>query len=441
MIPHIIKILLALGLAMLIYSIGIPGCSSAHFGSLEEPLSCEEFPTDFNCVSTPKKGLIPEIKKTPAPEKKTPDHSKSVPPPPPPPPPKDYIEFTYDVSLGKKDMIVAVDISSSMAIDQRSFAQQLSPLLNEIKDVDYHLAVITMDISSSPENPVRNAYYQDGRFIPIGGRIYLRNENLGNRPSQKVIEDFKKAIVREETARCDMRQQPRSSGNQYDDFYNKQESIQCPSHDERGTYALNLAIRNPTYQSFFRPGVDTIVTALTDEDIRSSEEYINQPGHEIYAFEAFDDPKILLQNFANRFGKTKSISFYPIIIPPGDSACLNEQNRYRNQGEGTGRGYYGEQYARLAKAKDPELTQYGNLIKGAVISICDRNYGSQLHRVAVSARTIRVPLPCGNPESVDLYVDGHKSRVSYRIEGRTLAMDPGKVKLSSKLKVKILCEE
>ena len=433
MVHHIIKILLALGLAMLIYSIGIPGCSSTHFGSLEI-LSCEDFPESFNCVSKPKPGFIPEVKKALDQAKKKTDRTEPV------PPPKDYVESTYEISLGKKDIIIKVDNSSSMAIEQRSFAKQLHPLLNQIKDVDYHLAVITPDISSSPGNPVRNTYYQDGRFIPIGGRIYLRNENLGNKPSQKVIEDFKKAIVREETTRCDKHQQPRSSGNQYDDFYNKQESIQCPSHDERGTYALNLAIRNKLHQSFFREDAHLMVVTLTDEDIRSSEEYINQPGHEIYAFEAFDDPKVLLQNFANRFGKIKSVSFHSIIIPPGDEDCLDEQNRYRNQGEGTGRGYYGEQYARLSRAKDPELTQYGNLLKGTVISICDRNYGAQLHRVAVFANTIRVPLTCGNPKSVGLYVDGHKSRVSYQIEGRTLIMNPGKVKLNSKLKAKIICE-
>ena len=434
MTRYFVKITLALSLALLIYFIGMPGCSSVQFGSLDETLSCEDYPGIFkNCRTEPVNS--PDIK----PKPKTSSSNTQT----PPPPSKYYVRFDYDVSLGEVDIIFVIDNSSSMAKEHRSLAKQFNSFLNQIRDVQYHIAVITTDISTSPENPVRNASYQDGRFIPIGGRMFLTNENLGSNPSSRIVEAFKQAIEREETKKCDNRNQPHSSGNQYDRYYEESggEAVVCPSHDERGTYALNLAIQNQQHQSFFRKNAHLMVVILSDEDIRSSEEYYSQPGFDQYALEDYDYPEVFVQRMQERLGAAKSLSVHSIIIPPGDKACFDKQNLHRDQGHGTGKGYYGVQYARLSKARDPELIQFGNLLKGSVISICNRQYGYQLQKVAVSTNTIRVPLPCGAPESVDLNINGNKIRTNYEIEGRTLIMNPGKVSLNSRMHVQIICEE
>ena len=301
MTSHIVKVFLALGLAVLIYFIGMPGCSTVQFGSIDPSkmtVSCEELSEIYeveSCQTIPGPGKLDGGPVTPVPPGTSPS----------PAPPKHYEKIVYKLSAVKADIIFVVDNSSSMAKEHRNLAKQFESFLTSIKNVDYHIAVITTDISSSPENPVRNAYYQDGKFIPIGRRIFLQNENIRNRPSQSVIEDFQRAIVRDETDKCDTPNQPRSSGNQYDNLYsnvNEKASIHCPSHDERGTYALNLAIRNPTHDAFFRSFViPLIIVYVGDEDIRSGEEYINQPGFEEYAFEAFDQPETLVENIYNRF--------------------------------------------------------------------------------------------------------------------------------------------
>ena len=365
-------------------------------------------------------------------------------PRPPEPPPKDLIKFDYTVSLGQVDIIFVIDNSSSMAIEHQSLAKQFNTFLNAIKNADYHIAVITTDISSSSGNSVRNAYYQDGKFIPIGRRVYLRNENLGGKASSSVLEEFKRAIVRKETERCDTSNQPTRSSGKYDDLWELDEdaSIECPSHDERGTYALNLALRNQKHQSFFRPKAHLMVVILSDEDVRSSREhYVNQLGFEqadLYAFEDFDHPEVLVENIHNRF-PFKSASFYPIIIIPRDSACLNQQNRHRSGGQGTGRGFYGVEYDRLAKAQQ-ELTRYGNLLRGKSISICDKNYGSQLNKIAMEANTIKVSLPCGQPRNVYLYVNERRTRANYKIEARTLIIEPGKISLDANLRLAVWCD-
>ena len=432
MTRYFLKITLALSLALLIYFIGMPGCSPVQFVGLEENLGCEDYPGIFKNCRT-------ELVNSPDTKPKTSPPNTQT----PPPPSKHYLRSYYDVSLGKVDIIFVIDNSSSMAKEHRSLAKQFKSFLNQIRDVKYHIAVITTDISTSPENPVRNAKYQDGKFIFIGGQEFLTNENLGGNPSPSIVEAFKQAIERKETKQCDSRNQPYSSDNQYDPLYEKKggEAVVCPSHDERGTYALNLAIENTDQRAFFRKTAHLMVVILSDEDIRSSEEYYTQPGFDHYALEDKDYPEVFVQNIQKFFDPTKSLSVHSIIIPPGDKACLNSQNRHSNRGYGTGRGYYGVQYARLSKARDHELIKFGNLLKGSVISICNRQYGDQLQKVAIFTEMIRVPLPCSEPDSVDLYINDKKIRTNYEIEGRTLIMNPGKVSLNSRMHVQIICEE
>lgn len=444
MTRHIVKILLALSLAVIAYSIGMPGCSPTQFGTLKT-LTCEDFPDSYQCRSNPR---FPDQDSQPEPEPEPtadrsnrPNRSNRRNRPDPRPPRRNYLDFDYEISLGKVDIIFVIDNSSSMAVEHRSLGQQFRSFLNQIRDVQYHIAVITTDISSSPENPVRGAYYQDGKFIPINGRLFLRNENLGGNPPHSAVAGFASAITREETTRCDRGDQP-VSRNRYDRLYEgDRETAGCPSHDERGTYAMNLAIHNYKNTDFFREKAHLMFVVLSDEDIRSSADYINQPGFEHYNLENLDYPETLVRNVRDSFGPLKSFSVHSIIIPPGDSSCLEEQNRRRDGGQGTGRGYYGEQYTRLSRARENELTQYGNLLKGNVISICSRSYGAQLQRVAVSAETIRMELPCSNPKDVEFYIDGQKIRKSYTIEGRTLIMEPGTIPLGSQVRLKMTCEE
>ena len=460
MLYYFVRSVSALLLAVLIYFVGMQqACSPVQYGNVGT-LSCEDFPEGANCQVRPvvfsceekpnqakcRKAESPVQQRNPRENPR--ENSRKNPREKeeyfrerkPSPPPQHYCEVSHELSLGKVDILFVIDNSSSMAEEHRTLARQFSSFLNDLKDVNYHIAVITTDISASPENPVRNQRYQDGRFIAIGKRKFLKNENLGGRPSQKAVEDFKQAIEREETKRCDRQNQPQPARNEWDRRYQKTEqAVGCPSGDERGTYAVNMALRNSAYRAFFRPDSHFMIVFLSDEDVRSGEEFYNQMGLEHFRPEREDQPETLVQNIFSRFHPTKTASFYSIIIPPGDSACLSEQNRNRAGGAGSGRGYYGREYARLSRP-DRDLKGYGGILDGEVISICSRNYGNQLKRVAVSAQTSRVPLLCPKPESIDLYVNGSRVRSEQSIEGRTLIISPrGDIPLSSRLKVVEIC--
>lgn len=422
-----LKILSSLGLACLIYFVGFQqGCSPVLFDSLE-PLSCDEFPAQSGCQQV--RVLDPEAPGGPS-ELGSPDI------------PEEYFwKYNYHISLGEVAFLFVLDNSSSTAVEHRSLSQQLSLFLRSIKNLRYHVGLITMDISNSPGNLVRGAYYQDGKLIPIGGRTFLTNANLGSDPDSSVVASFRKALEREETIRCDKRNQPKESGNKYDRYYRgEQSAVPCPSSDERGTYAMNLAVQNPTYREFFNRD-HVLFIPITDEDVRSGKEFYNQPDFEEYRPEEMDLPETLVNTIFKTFPRSRTFSFHPIIIPPGDSNCLREQNKDKDGGPGTGRGYYGRLYAELARP-GRQFYDYGNFVRGGVISICDRNYRSQLAKISLFAQESKIPLPCSDPESVQLFANDRRVDSDYRIEGRTLYISSERaLTLSSKVEVEVYCKE
>ena len=358
-------------------------------------------------------------------------------------------KWEYTVSLGKVDIIIDVDNSSSMHKEHTSLARQVGDFLDNIKNVDYHLAVITTDISRSPGNPVRNAYYQDGNFIPIGGEMFLRNRAIGESPSRRDVENFKSALVREETLKCDDEEEEerdsRRSGRSGDQYWQTGEELEagrgrgnCPSYDERAIYALNLAIANRKYRSFFRKKAPLVVVILSDEDERSGEEYReSNPGYE---FHEYDYPETLVQRLS-KIHPTKTASFYPIIIPPGDERCLRKQSQSRSGGDGAGRGFYGEEYAKLARARG-SLRRYGNLERGAVLSICRKDFDGQLKKVSVKVISPEITLPCAKPWLLELTAGGKRYDKTDEAPGNTRVMrldidDP--ISLNSAIGVYIEC--
>ena len=472
-----VRILLAFSLAFFIYFIGTPGCSDVHFGALAGGtiINCENSPHD-NCRTTEEEIFEDDLDTgddgyeggagdAGRARRARRDRGSQI--------PVIYDVHNFNVSLGQVDVIFVIDNSSSMAKEHRSLANQFRDFLEDIKNIEYRIAVITTDIGSSPENPKSNQPYQDGRFITIEieGQNYdwLENQNLGLTPDKKVIKAFQSAITRQETLDCDIsqnrRQQEREAQNeeefgQNDEvanrFYNRPsqssgsspETNLCPSHDERGIYALNLAITNPAQRAFFREKAHLMVVILSDEDERSGEQYILDHFDGKYDFENYDFPETLVAQVRDHLGLAKSLSVNSIIIPPGDANCLNEQSQNSDRGQGSGRGYEGVQYARLSNAQDTELTQFGNLLKGNVISICNRDYGNQLQKVSISTNTIRFTLPCVTEKRyIQLQIGSEDDGWTvinpddYRTEGLSLIIESRAVNLKHKLTAQVKCRK
>ena len=452
-IKRVLKFLSSLSLAGLLYFVVFQqGCSDVTFDSLE-PLSCDEFPAQSRCtvvrVEAPPEGFeTPPTQETPP--EASPETPSETPPETPPetpvrvnrePKPREYYyKYNYLISLGRVSFLFVLDNSSSMAPEHRNLAKQVSPFLKDIKNLRYNVGVTTMDISSSPENPVKGAPYQDGKLIPVGGRPWLSNTQLGEQPDDQVIADFRRALEREETKKCDSREQPRKTGSKWERLYQTLgEEIVCPSSDERGTYSMNLTVQNPSYSEFFNKD-HVLFIPVSDEDIRSGEDFYTQYGNEQYQLEDLDLPETLVSNILQNFPRSRTFSFHPIIIAPRDKRCLKSQNKNIDKGYGSGRGYYGHLYAKLTRPHKLYY-EYSNFLRGNTISICDRNYRSQLSQISLFAQESRVSLPCYDPVRVELKANGRRVDADYKIEGRTLYItSERKLSISSQVEVEVHCK-
>lgn len=339
-------------------------------------------------------------------------------------------KYTYSVRVGEVDILFVNDNSGSMYTEQQKIANQFPAFLDSIRDLDYRIAMITTDVSASPDNKSGpqngNGSLWDGKFIRFpDGKSFLQNPTFDTYVHNENVSYFQNTIQRPESLACDQGQ-----GNH------------CPSGDERGIYALNMALDRPENSSFFRVGGHLAVVVISDEDERSvapgvPSSSINEslnPGlynTPNYQMQAYDKPETFVQKFNQQMDSTKTLSVHSIIIKPrvihnsdgsvsiqkGDpqgDACLNEQN---SQGNGV-RGFYGTQYAALS-SPSATLKGSGNIVEGEIGNICANNYTQQLGPIANKIKGLDfVQLPCAPVlETVKIEFDpAPSSTITYDID-------------------------
>ena len=281
-----------------------------------------------------------------------------------------WLNYHFEFKVGRVDILFVDDNSGSMYVEQSHMADRFPNLLNKISSLDYQMAVVTTDISHSPSNSTPrpangNGAFQDGKFLPFPNGDYILNPLTPN-----LVQYFRDTIRRPETLTCD--------NTNYAD---------CPSGDERGIYAINMALDRADPR-FFRTDSHLAVVILSDEDERS-----NGGGIPGYPLQTYDLPVTFAQKVNSQLGKGKTVSVRAVIVKPGDSNCLNSQNSQAKV-----KGYYGTQYARLVKGDtDTELkAAHPGFLRGELGSICASDYGAQMGdiggRLPVNAN-VKV-LPC-----------------------------------------------
>lgn len=275
-----------------------------------------------------------------------------------------FEKYDFTVKYGKVDLLFINDNSGSMYVEQEKLAQYFSKLHEAIEDFDVQVAITTTDIIK-----------EKGRFLSFpDGSSYLTSKHIQN---GTFLSYFQQVIKRAETKACED-----------SDF------VTCPSSDERGVYAANLAVMAAD-KGFFRADAHLAVVILSDEDERSSGGLFAD-----YPLEALDLPKTLVSNVAKYLGKAKTFSVHPIIIRPDDPICLAKQNSQPKV-----KGYVGTIYAQLGNPSE-ELMASGNLIRGQLGDICEdrpEQYAAQMRRIGEGMRYYPIRLPC-NPVDGSLNV-------------------------------------
>ena len=300
------------------------------------------------------------------------------------------VDKTITTGKPQADILFVDDNSGSMSTEQGKMGDKFPDFISSLGSIDYRIAITTTDVSSDTNPPSvanLNGALQDGKFIEFESGVNVLIPTLSN-----IAQLFAGAIKRPETLTCD------SSGFKT-----------CPSPDERGIYAANLAVDRAD-PDFFRPNAHLAVVILSDEDERSR-------GGTITGFELEDQdmPANFVANVKAKFGEAKSLAVHAIIIKPGDETCLDEQNSQPGV-----RGSEGKKYAELA-----------NLTNGTIGSICSSNYGEEMGAIgsSVADAVNSIDLECApiddqvttevNPRPSDLEITLDKEQKKIRFN-RTL---------------------
>jgi hypothetical protein len=260
--------------------------------------------------------------------------------------------YDYSVSMSTQpiDVLFVIDNSASMSPIQSSIGQKFPSLFSTLNQYDFHVGVTTTDISDSSLNPARavnqSGALQDGKLIGLSDGSSFITSGSSNPQSL-----FATAITRPETLACEQYIQancPMGCTNAA--AYH----AACPSEDTRAIDAAFMTL-STDQTGFMRSNAPLAVVIVSNADERASggTAVNSQP------LTQNDLPSALI---AQAQTLNKPLSVYSVVIQPGDSACLAQQ-----QYSSTLFGWYANQYQSLSQ-------QTG----GAVSSICSTDFSANL---------------------------------------------------------------
>jgi len=271
------------------------------------------------------------------------------------------------VNRNKVDVLVIVDNSISMELEQKNMAEKFSQFIDKLQGLDWQVGIITTDTSppnTSDSNNLNLQKYTDGKLIEIH-----------NSPDEFILTSKMETMTVKEKFSNTLQNLGRGSGYEQGikATYRALERALDPSNSKE-----NLPNKN-----FIRP--DSMLAVLVVSDANETPEY--------------SEPKNLaveLYNFIRKsWNHTKKIIFNSIIVPAGDEICLNYPNSVNED--------YGYEYIKMS-----------NLTGGLVGSVCATEYGSQLAKMGEKTlyQIKSLQLDC-TPEDVDN--DGKKELRIYHL--------------------------
>ncbi len=297
--------------------------------------------------------------------------------------------------IGRINVLFVIDYSRSMREELKSIAEQFEPFLSDIKRADYQIAIITT-----------NWLTDRGQFVEFSnGENFLSNPEKSNRVHKTNIRLFTEAIER---------------------------GVSADTSDERGIYALNMALDNSAHTQFFRSHSLLLVVIVSDEDERSYGGHLPKGYHDInnrlLPLEDYDYPETFFRKVSQQ-QKFSTVAVHSIIVKPNDQSCAQQSG-----------GVPGRIYAKASNPSRSVLSQYGNISKGHIGSICSRDYSNQLGPIAHKLEVVpAIPLPCFPfPQSVRVKIDDE--RVRFNLEGRTVSIKE-EVSFGDRAKIFFRCQQ
>jgi hypothetical protein len=221
----------------------------------------------------------------------------------------------------RADILVVIDNSGSMNPEQASMAARFGTFLDQLKNLDWQVAIVTTDVDWDADK-------KDGRFLKFSGfssDTYILNSSMNLATAKQA---FSATI-----------QRPRDEGS-----WNEQ-GIRATYRAIERSQNNNLVVNSPN-RAFFRSGAAFAALVVTDANETNSAGTL-----------VSNIPENLIKLVNTTWSGQKPFSYHSIIVRPGDSACLAVAS---NEG-------YGHAYDSLSK-----------LTGGVVGSVCATDYSSQL---------------------------------------------------------------
>lgn len=183
------------------------------------------------------------------------------------------------------------------------------------------------------------------------------------------------------------------------------------SDDERGIKAAFWHAEYAASNQCYRDDASLAVIIISDEDVRSVGGDASRVhyGYELFPLEAEDLPQNYVNKVKQKFGMDKRLSVNSIIVRPGDTTCMAQQDA------GGAKSQYGYKYHELSQ-----------LTNGFSSSICENDYSQNLNyfkdRIVSSLSSI--PLECSPVGSVNVTFVPSLTDVSTTIQNNSLVFNP-----------------
>lgn len=331
-------------------------------------------------------------------------------------------DYTEDVSGPKVDILFVNDNSASMSFEQKALANRFAGFIQMLdgKHVDYRIAMTTTDIHSAQDDneprPINgNGALQNGNLISFGDGINFLTPAVGDRVGR-----FNAAVVRPETLQCEQFianwVSAHGTGTLSSDAYKTQYKANCPSGDERGTYAANLAVKNNS-GGFLRPNAYLAIIFVADEDVRSGLYCggANNPNCAAtgYPLEEMDQPLSLFNAFKSQ-GKDKITEIHAVVVT--DDACLAQQNS-----QSLGSPAVAATNGLVSGSMGKLYLNFPQSGWGVAVSICMNNYTSSLapiaNKIAINKGAV---IGCDQPINLQVTPVPANASFSYTRTGKSI---------------------
>lgn len=288
---------------------------------------------------------------------------------------------TVQASDNKVDLLLVVDDSNSMLPDNRKLAEKLQGFVTSLStsQIDWRMcATVTR------AQKIGTAFYWGASrnwINYVGSPRWILNAG---------------------------------ATNPYSIFTSTIEAIGAgwaDSDDERGIKAAFWHAEYATSNSCYRDDASLSVIIISDEDVRSVGGDAARVfyGNELFPLEAEDLPQNYVNKIKQKFGNDKRFTVNSIIVRPGDTTCMAQQDA------GGAKSQYGYKYQELSQ-----------LTNGFTASICENDYSQNLNyfKDRIISSLASIPLECSPAGPIDVTFVPSLTNVSTTIQNNTLVFTP-----------------